>query len=227
MTVWNYDPLTKDLVKASDLLSGDVVAIYPARLDRGKQPEKIIRLMKGVKKAGYEPRLLIVDWQSAGSRFQKYIDEMIALTKSMHIEECVSFTSRLDNRCSQGIPHHVVLELMDLSNIYVHPSRVETYSLTTHEAATRGKLLILNHDLPASREIFGDHAIYMDFSSDYVDREYAPTEQAFWNDEALRILAELKQNRALWAQTVARREWSPQAMWKDFETLLYLRPIGE
>lgn len=227
LLLWKYDPLTLDLARKADMAGGDIVCVYPVRLDRGKQPEKIVRLMKGVKKAGYEPRLLVIDWQSAGAHFQKYIDELLELARSMHIEECINFTSRLNDDCSQGVPRHVVTELMDMSNVYVHPSSVETYSLTTHEAMLRGLLCVLNHDWPPMRELFGDNAIYMDFSSDIVGRNYDPSEQAFWNDEALRLVSELKSNRAAWAKTVARKEWSPQALWKDFETLLYLTPVGE
>ncbi|OGC94092.1 MAG: hypothetical protein A2W25_11965 [candidate division Zixibacteria bacterium RBG_16_53_22] len=227
LRVWHYDPLTVDLATRARLLSGEVVAVYPARLDRGKQPEKIIYLMAGVKEAGYEPRLLVIDWQSAGQRFQQYIDELLALSESLGLGDCVSFTSRLDDRCSQGVPRHVVVELMDLSNTYIHPSRVETYSLVVHEAALRGKLLCLNHDLPPMRELFGDNSIFFDFESDRFSRRYEPDERIFWQGEAKRLIAELKQNRALWAQTVARREWTPEAMWKEFETLFFLESVGE
>jgi hypothetical protein len=220
LSVWNYDELTRSLATKADLLSGEITAIYPVRLDRGKQPEKIIRLLAGVQKAGYETRLLIVDWQSQGDHFQKYMDELMHLARSYDV--ALHFTSRLDDKCAQGVPPRVVLELMDLSNVYIHPSAVETYSLVVHEAITRGKLVILNHDFPAMRELYGDAAIYMDFGSDRVERTYHPNEQAFWNDEALRLIAEFKQNRALVAQTKARREWTPQALWREFESLLYL-----
>jgi hypothetical protein len=77
------------------------------------------------------------------------------------------------------------------------------------------------------RELYGDNAIYFDFGSDRVNRTYEPDEQSFWNDEALRLIAEVKQNRAVMAKTIARREWSPQALWTEFEPLLYLQPVGE
>lgn len=226
LLVWPYDKLTKDLARKADLLGGEVVAVYPARLDRGKQPEKIIRLMAGVKEAGYEPRLLIVDWQSTGDRFQKYIDELLALAASLGIGRNAHFTSRLDDRCSQGVPRQVVMELMDLSSVYIHPSSVETYSLVIHEAALRGCLLCLNHDFAPMRELFGDAAIYFDFGSDRVQRNYQPDEQAFWNDEAKRLITELRQNRAKWGQVRARREWTPQALFREFEPLLYLQPVA-
>lgn len=225
--VWEYHELTKALAEKADLLNGDVVAIYPARLDKGKQPERIVRLMAGIKELGYAPRLLVADWQSAGKRFQKYIEYLLELAASLGIDGMVNFTSRLDDRCSQGIPRRVVSELMDLSNVYVHPSRIETYSLVVHEAALRGKLLVLNYDLPVMRELYGDGAIYMDFGSDRTERQYEPSEQAFWNDEAKRLIGELFQNRGLQIQTRARQRWTPDAQWKEMAPLLYLQPIGE
>jgi glycosyltransferase involved in cell wall biosynthesis len=228
LAVWPYDELTKDLIDKSGHLAGDVTAVYPVRLDRGKQPEKIIRLLAGIYKLGYDPRLLVIDWQSTGQRFQKYIDELLQLADELGLSGRVNFTSRLDDRCSQGVPRQVVMELMDLSNVYIHPSRIETYSLTVHEAMLRGCLCVLNHDLPVMRELWGDNALYMDFESDRVtDRKYTPSEQAFWNDEALRLMSELKQNRAAMAKTTARKKWTPQAMWPEFAPLLALQPVGE
>ena len=90
----------------------------------------------------------------------------------------------------------------------------------------RGNLCVLNHDLPVMRELWGDHAIYMDFESDRNSRNYQPSEQAFWDDESVRLMTELKQNRAVMAKTKARKEWSPQTMWKEFAPLLHKQPVG-
>lgn len=225
LKLWNYDKLTKDLVKKSDLLNGDIVCIYPVRLDKGKQVEKLVYLMSGIEKSGYDPRLLVVDWQSAGIRFQKRIEEILTLSQSLGIKDKVNFTSRLDDRCSQGIPHNVVIELLDLSNVFINASKTETYSLIVQEAMSRGVLCVLNYDLPMMRELWGDNAIYMDFGSDQVSRKYHPNEKAFWKDESKRMIAELKRNRALMAKTNARKLWTPQVQWREFEPLLYLEPV--
>ena len=222
LSVWNYDALTRSLIGKFNLLDAEVSAVYPARLDRGKNVEKIIRLLGGVKRAGYAVKLLVIDWQSTGAHFQRYIDELIELARTLGVGNDVAFTSRLDDRCSQGVPRHVVTELMDLSSVYIHPSRVETYSLVVHEALLRGKLICLNHDFPVMRELFGEAALYFDFGSDRFERTYEPDEQSFWDDEAKRLIAELRQNRALMAQTKARREWGPEVMFREFESLLYL-----
>jgi hypothetical protein len=227
LTVWNYDRLTRDLAKKADLLGGDVATVYPTSMGIGKQHEKVIRLMAGIKKAGHEVRLLICDWQASGKRFQKRIDKLIGLAQYLGVGKEVNFTSRLHDQCSQGVPRNVAIELMDLSNVYIHPSAVETYGLTTQEAMGRGLLCVLNYDFPATRELWGEAAIYMDFGSDRAARTYSPDEQTFWDDEALRLIAELRQNRALMARTKARREWTPRAMWKEFEPLLYLEAVRE
>ncbi len=224
LAIWNYDPLTKALAQKADLLGGDVSVVFPARLDKGKQPEKIIRVAAGIAKAGHDPRLLIIDWQSMGKHFQQYMDELLGLAKELGIEGKVNFTSRLDDRCSQGAPRQVVTELMDLSNVYIHPSAIETYSFTVHEAMLRGCLCVLNHDLPMMHELYGPLAMYMDFGSDRYGRNYWPDEQTFFDDEAKRLLAELSQNRSVQAKTQARKHWNPAAMWKTFEPLLYLEP---
>jgi glycosyltransferase involved in cell wall biosynthesis len=226
LAIWPYDRLTKDLTRGADLMNGEVVAVYPARLDRGKQVEKAIRLIAGVKNAGYEPRFLVLAWQSSGKRFQKYIDELLDLAEELGVKDCVYFSNRMDDRCSQGIPRQIVLELMDLCNVYIHPSNSETYSLVIHEAFLRGLMCCLNGDLPQMRELFGDQALYFDFESSSNERRYQPDEQTFWNDEARRLIAHLKHNRGTWGKTIARREWSPQAQWKEFEPLLYLPSVA-
>lgn len=150
------------------------------------------------------------------------------LADSYGIGDCLHFTSRLDDRCSQGVPRKVAQELFRFSNVYIHPSMTETYSLVVHEAMLAGCLAVLNHDLGPMRELFGSSPIYMDFGSDQVSRPtYTPNEQAFWDEEALRMLAELDSCRGLRGKMRAIKEWTPEAQWGAFVPLLHLTPVGE
>ena len=117
LTVWNYAPLTCVLADRCGMLKAEVCAVYPTRLDRGKQPEKIIRLLAGVKDYGLSVNLLIVDWQSQGSGFQTYINRLLGLARQLGLEGQVNFTSRLDDRAAQGVGRRVVSELLDLSSV--------------------------------------------------------------------------------------------------------------
>lgn len=225
LDVMNYHPLTKSLAVKADLLNGDIVMVYPSRPNSFKQLDKLIYLAAGIKNCDFEPRVLFVDWQSTG--FQNELNQLQDLIKQLEMEDKVFFASQLDDKCSQGVPPEVVNQLLDLSNVYVHPSQIETYSLTTHEAFLRGKLVVLNHDCTAMRELYGQNALYMDFGSNTNSRIYHPNEQTFWNDESKRLVAEWKSNRALQGQRAARKEWSTQVQWRNFEPLLYLQSIGE
>ena len=222
LEIWPYDQLTKDLIKKTDLINSDVAAIYPRGGDPGKQTEKIIYLMAGIKEAGYTPKLLVIDWQSQGDKFQQYMNKMENLATKLDLEDNVFFSSRLDNRCSQGIPRKNVMELFNLTNVYIHSSNAETYGLVPHEAMLRGNLICLNSDWQPMRENFRDNAIYFDFGSVISNRKYEPNELIFWKYEAKRLLGELRNNRALWGKTIAQKEWTPQTTWRDFERLLYL-----
>ena len=45
------------------------------------------------------------------------------------------------------------------------PSRSESFSLITQEAATAGNVLLLNRDFPPFMDVFGDAPYYGQFSS--------------------------------------------------------------
>jgi hypothetical protein len=47
--MFDFHPLTRALIQEYDLYAPDVFAIYPARMDRGKQPEKLMRLFAALK----------------------------------------------------------------------------------------------------------------------------------------------------------------------------------
>ena len=224
LLVWPYDDLTKKLVRRSGLLDGDVSVIYPVRMDRNKRVEAILYILAGIKQAGRAPRLLIVDWQSQGEKYLKYKAELDKLAEDLGLGGCVSYASRLDDRCNQGAPHRVVLELFDFTNVYFHPSTTETYSLVIHEAVLRRNIVYANGDFPAMRELYGDAVYYLPFGSRRHSRTYEPDEQAYWADQASRILAALRVNKAVSGSTTARTRWTPQATWANIIPLLGLEP---
>jgi len=223
----NYLDLTRRLVIKSGIAEAEFAVIYPVRMGRIKQVEKILYIMAGIYERGYSVNLLVLDWQSQGPEYLTYKAELRTLAKELGIADFFHMSSELDDACSQGVPPQVAIEILDFSNIYMHPSTVETYSKVVHEAALAGKLLVLNYDLPVMRELFGEDAgVRMDFGGD-TSRQYSPDERTFWFDQGTRLIAEFYRNRALVIQARARREWRPDDYWRDFERLLHLDPIGE
>jgi len=228
LQVWPLQPETKRIARETGLLEADVSIIYPARMGESKQFHKLIFMLAGIRTAGYTGRLVGIDWQSIGDEFMEYKAYCLDLAERLGVRDWVFFSSEIDNDLVAGVEHQVVLELFWLSNVFLCPSIVETLGLTTIEAsAIGGNLLGLNYDLRPHLELFGNTGLYFDFGS--LDRKRRwkeeETEVKFWENEARTLITELTQNnRALWARTRMRQQWSLDALWPELEPLLYLSP---
>jgi hypothetical protein len=111
---------------------------------------------------------------------------------------------------------------MLLCNVFVLPSRSETYSLIAQEAALCGAMLILNFDFPPIRSVYGPAAAYYKFSSNInvndgqdgsTDTRYGSID-AYFKDIALRVLYELDNNIILSQQRRIRQTRNPDYIFK-------------
>jgi hypothetical protein len=113
---------------------------------------------------------------------------------------------------------------MLIANIFICPSRSETYSLVTQEAALCGSFLVLNQDFGPFRDIYGPQAAYYQFSSNVdnltgqdgtTETEYGDID-LYFHDIALRIGYELDNNPVLAQKTRIRKERSPDYIFRRF-----------
>lgn len=155
--------LVKDLYDRKNLGDVEVLVVAPMRLDRGKNPGMIARLMKGCKDVGLDSHVIFCDFQSTGDDKVVLRNETNEMAEKMGVADRVTFLSEFDGEAMLEIDHSIILDLFSLSNIFLCPSRSETYSLTTQEAMLKGNLCILNHDFPAFRQIYGKNALYTQF----------------------------------------------------------------
>ncbi len=79
---FDFHPLTRALIQHFDLYAPDIFAIYPIRMDRGKQPEKLVRLF-GALKAAPSVRLLIINFHSNRQHFIDYRNEIISEVEAL------------------------------------------------------------------------------------------------------------------------------------------------
>ncbi len=154
------------LCRDKGIYSADAIAIYPARLDRGKQVEHMIKTMACLKKFDLKVRAIVVDFHSTGGDKVTYRDELkaLAIDWGLNSDEII-FTSDLRPDWRVEIPHEMVTSLMRLGNVFVMPSVSESYSLVTQEAGMNKMAVVLNFDFPPFRDIFGPHAIYRKYSA--------------------------------------------------------------
>ncbi len=225
-----WDPLVTKLVMDKNMLQADAIAVYPARLDRGKQVDRVIKIMAELKKLKYSVRFIGVDFHSTGGDKVTYREEMKKMAIDWGLnDQDLTFTSEFHESWRTSVPSKVVHDLFELSNVFILPSRSETYSLVAQEAALLGNLLVLNHDFAPFRDIYGKHAIYKQFSSNIsfdgldgeVNTKYS-NEKAYYHDVAMRIKYELENNMVLAQQRRLRKFRNPIWVFKnELEPLLY------
>lgn len=220
--------LVKRLYDEKKLGDPQVLIVAPMRLDRGKNPKEIVRLMKGCKDVDLTSHLIFCDFQSTGDDKVTLRNETNELAKDLGVADRVTFLSEFDDQAMMEVDHQIILELFTLSNVFVCPSRSETYSLTTQEAMLKGNLCIMNYDFPAFRQIYGKNALYRQFDGAEValsgedgktDTTHSDSE-AYFKGIASNIKYWLENDKVLRAKTWVRTKRNP-----DYVFANYVEPL--
>jgi glycosyltransferase involved in cell wall biosynthesis len=220
--------LVKRLYDEKKLGDPQILVVAPMRLDRGKNPGMIVRLMKGCLDADVTSHLVFCDFQSTGDDKVTLRNETNDLAKELGVADRVTFLSEFDGEAMLEVEHSTILDLFSLSNVFVCPSRSETYSLTTQEAMLKGNFCILNQDFPAFKQIYGKNAIYKQFDGAEVDfsgRDGKITTNhsdinAYFRDMAVALKYYLENDKVLRSKTWVRTQRNPDAVFKN-----YLEPL--
>lgn len=208
----------KKVHKAVDLLSPDILIVYPGRLTTGKKFEKVAALAGAIKKkAELTVKVVFCDFESMDIKPFIYKAAIKKTGVMAGLDETdIAFTSDLGY--PQGFPRKAVFELFTLSNLFICPSFSESFGLTVLEAASRGNFLVLNEAVPALEEVGKKLKVYFmrwdarNFGFD-TKETYKPSEQDYNEEHALKIVNLIRDNRVLYAKTLARQKFSPQWIW--------------
>lgn len=221
------EPIVKRLYAEKNLGEADAIMVYPLRLDRGKNAEVNVDIMVQAKKIGMDVRLIFVDFHSTGDDKAVYRDELKQRAEAGGLGEDCIFLSEFDESAQLESSRKVVMNLFQLSNVFCLPSKSETYSLVAQEAMSRGNLAILNADFAPIKSVYGDLAVYRQFSANIafsgengeINTEYADRDD-YMRSIAMMIRYYLVNDRVLKAKTWVRKERNPDAVFKN-----YLEPV--
>jgi glycosyltransferase involved in cell wall biosynthesis len=217
-------PVVKRLYKECELWKPEILMVYPLRMDRGKQPHMNAHFIAACKRAGVSAKLVFCDFQSTGGDKVAYREEIEAFARENNIARDVIFTSQFEKSAEMELPHSAILDLFTLSNIFMLPSQSETYSLVAQEAMMRGNLCLLNRDFAPMRQIYGQNALYYQFSGNVgidgfdgaINTTYNPTIEAYFDNMVNNVRAWLVRDRMLRAKTWVRTERSPEAVFENY-----------
>ena len=219
--------VTKEIAQATNILSPDILIVYPGRLTTGKRFEKVAALA-GVIKSKTEKTIKIIfcDFKSSDIQPEKYKQKIKKNGNNFGLaNQDIFFTSSLGYE--HGITREAVLELFTLSNLFICPSYSESFGLTVLEAASRGNFLVLNEAVPALEELGKKlNAYFMKWDArnfGYNTTEnYQPSEKAYYQKHATIIVNQMRENQVVHSQTMVRRRYSPNWVWKN-----QLKPLLE
>lgn len=222
-----YREDTIKLIKAKNMLEADAIAVYPIRLDRGKQVQFVLKVMAMLKTLGKSVRVIITDFHSTGGDKVVYRDELkqTGIQWGLNEQELV-FTSEFLPEWHLEVPWQVVSDLMDLANCFVFPSASESYSLITQESGLSRQAQVLNFNLPPLMSVFGNKPYYRKFGEGCVDPFDNTVEggnQTNYSNERLYMLEvagllnyELDNNRVLVQERLLRKKRSLKYVFENF-----------
>ncbi len=216
-----------DLHKKVDLLSPEILIVYPARLTTGKQFEKVAMVAGAIKRyCEKSVKIIFCDFKSMDVESEMYKKEITCFgVHSGLSKEDIVFTSL--HGYTDGFPRNAVLDLFTLSNLYICPSFSESFGLTVIEASSRGNFIVLNQAVPALEEVGKNiNAYFMrwnarNFGFDTTEN-YIPSEELYNKEHAEIIINKMRENPVLTAKTKARTMYSDNWVWKNqLEPLIF------
>ena len=204
-----------------DLMSADVIQIYPASVDRlhAKGIEYLLRTFGAMKRFfNKQVRLVICNQWCNVDKHRKTVESYVAQGQEMGLEpdKDLIWTSRFEVPTWElGLPAKMVAELMMLGNLFMFPTREESFGLVLPEASLMGgALVVANASLDMMREVTGHSAgMYWDFGSFHRDWDCDNPEEYF-RGVAQIILGKMKSESAVRLKTHFRQRLNIDSIFK-------------
>lgn len=195
-----------------NVLNSEIVCVYPASTDRlsAKRVDKVILLMSKIKQFGHSVCLVIANQWATGKARREDVAQYYKIAKRNGLVPYSEYimTSIWKEKYATGIPKRILRELMLCSNLFIFPTREESFGLVAPEASLSGAVfMVLNKSLAMQLEVNGMHGLYFDFGS-YNYAVNTPTENKYYRDMAFIILGRMKENEVIRHRTFVRRSYN-------------------
>lgn len=225
-TLFDYSDDTKEFIDwCPGVMQAEIVQIYPASVDRleAKRLAEVIGVFSHLKRLGVSVCLVVATQWTTGKKQIDIVNsyKKLATDRGLDIGTEIVFTPDFkpvgkENKFGVGIPKHMIRELFQLSNVFMFPTREETFGLVLPEASLCGSpITILNGSLDMMHEISGYNALYFDFGSFHCNVEHSNLD-ALLRDIALIVLGRILVNESVRLKTFMRRHYNYDYLYKRY-----------
>lgn len=196
-----------------EIMQNDVVQVYPASVDRlsAKRVREVMMLLGFIKKRGFSVCLVIANQWATGRQQREDVEKYKKIASRQGLAdgtELVFTSDYKEGKFGVGIPKRMLRELMMCSNLFIFPTREESFGLVVPEAAlASGCFMVLNKSLTMQLEITGHTGLYFDFGS-YHTQHAVDNEEVHYSNVANVILGRMQQNEAVQTKTFVRQRYN-------------------
>lgn len=202
------------------IIHAGIVQVYPASCDRlaAKRLGEVIRIFGELKRKGNSVCLVVANQWATTRQPKQNMDgfRSTAWKCGLEPENEFIFTSQFDEpRFETGIPRRMLRELTQLSNLFIFPTREESFGLVLPEACLSGAVLpVLNKSLNMMYEVSGGNGLFFDFGSN--QREWNRCDDKYFADIASIIIGRLMTNEAIRAATFMRQTYNMDTIYQRY-----------
>jgi hypothetical protein len=177
-----------------------------------------MRIFSAIKKLGYSVVLIVANQWCTVTQHRQSVAQYKETARKLGLQDGVDliFTSDLGKQYEVGIPHYMIRELFQLTNLFIFGSKEESFGLVVPEAALAGNFLVLNANLLNQREITADKALYVEFGSHEIN--FTPPNDRYWDDVAKIVMARINENESIQTRTVCRKMYNWNELYRKYYT---------
>jgi len=224
---FGFDKETCDFIKKYPaVMQSTYVKIYPASVDRlaAKRLQYVISIMANIKKKAHTVCLVVANQWATTRQHKQNVEKykQAARREGLVPGEDLIFTSDLGKEYEAGVPQYMIRNLMLLSNLFIFPTKEESFGLVLPEAALSGVLTVSNKSLGTLIEVAGNEGLFFEFGSHHM-AFHNENMVRYLNDLALIILGRFRENEALRIKTFSRQKYN----WDTLYNHEYLPVMAE
>ena len=220
-TWYEFSEDTMELLDACpDIMDAEVIQVYPCSTDRlsAKQLDIVLRIFANWKRTGVPVFLIIANqWGSHTKKIKENLNKYIEASEKAGLVygKDFIFTSMYKKKFELGINKRMVRELGLLQNVFIFPTREESFGLVAPEAALGGCLPVMNRSLGMMQEVMSVHCPSFNFGSFNQIQDNGNSDEYIYN-VSMAILAKLYANDAILAKVYCRMRYNMDSLYRKF-----------